>query len=99
MTPKTLQRLDACIPIGETVTGRGRFRRLDFAGGRYAGIEHVGPLSTIDQAYRNLADGVRRSSRYSFDEGPPIQIFRKVHLNGDPSANVTEVYFPVRPSR
>jgi AraC family transcriptional regulator len=99
MTPKSLQRLDACIPIGETVIARGRFRRLDFAGGRYAGIEHVGPLTTIDQAYRNLADGVRRSSRYRLDEGPPIQIFRQVHLNGDPSANVTEVYFPVRPSR
>jgi len=97
LTPPALQRLDACIPAGGQVTAEGRIRRLDFAGGRYGGIEHVGPLSTIDQAYRNLADGIRRSRKYVFDEGPPIQIYRKVHIGGDPSANLTEVYFPVRP--
>ena len=72
LTPKALQRLDACIPIGGDVAAEGRIRRLDFAGGRYGGIEHAGPLSTIDQAYRNLADGIRRSRQYVFDEGPPV---------------------------
>jgi AraC family transcriptional regulator len=96
VTPKALQRLDACIPTSGEVTAAGRIRRIDFTGGRYGVIEHAGPLSTIDQAYRSLADGIRRSRRYVFDEGPPLQIFRKVHLGGEPSANVTEVYFPVR---
>jgi AraC family transcriptional regulator len=96
VTPNALQRLDACIPIDEEVVTDGKFRRLDFAGGRYCGIEHAGPLATIDQAYRNLADGIRRSERYIFDVGPPVQIYRRVHLGGDPSANFTEVYFPVR---
>jgi AraC family transcriptional regulator len=96
LTPKALQRLDGCIPIESKVVAEGRIRRLDFAGGRYGGIEHAGPLSTIDQAYRNLADGIRRSRRYAFNEGPPVQIYRKVHIGGDPSANLTEVYFPVR---
>jgi DNA gyrase inhibitor GyrI len=73
-------------------------RRLNFPGGRYGGIEHAGPLSTIEQAYWTVADGIRRSRRYVFDEGPPVQIYRKVHVGGDPSANLTEVYFPVRPS-
>ena len=62
LTPAALQRLDACIPIDGEAPAEGRIRRLDFAGGRYGGIEHAGPLSTIDQAYRNLADGIRRSS-------------------------------------
>jgi AraC family transcriptional regulator len=96
LTPKPLQRLDACIPASGDVTADGRIRRLDFAGGRYGAIEHAGPISTIDQAYRNLADGIRRSPKYDFDEGPPVQIFRKVHIGGDPTANLTEVYFPVR---
>ena len=98
LTPAPLQRLDACIPIDGEGRADARIRRLDFAGGRYGGIEHAGPLSTIDQAYRNLADGIRRSTRYVFDEGPPVQIYRKVHIGGDPAANLTEVYFPVRPA-
>jgi len=96
LTPKALQRLDACIPVGGEVAAEGRIRRLDFAGGRYGAIAHAGPLSTIDQAYRTLADGIRRSRRYVFDEGPPVQILRKVCIDGDPCINLTEVHFPVR---
>jgi AraC family transcriptional regulator len=96
VTPGPLQRLDACIPIEGTAATNRPMRRLDFAGGRYGGIEHTGPLATIDQAYRNLADGIRRSRLYAFDKGPPVQIYRAIHVGGDPSANLTEVYFPVR---
>jgi AraC family transcriptional regulator len=96
LTPPALQRLDACIPIKVAAAGRGRIRCLAFAGGRYGGIQHTGPFSTVDQAYRNLADGIRRSRRYDFDDGPPIEIFREIHVGGDPAANLTEVYFPVR---
>jgi AraC family transcriptional regulator len=97
VTPGPMQRLDACLPCLKEFVSEGPIRRLEFAGGRYAGIEHVGPLDTIPQAYRNLADGIRRSDRYCFAEGPPVQIYRKVHVGGDPDVNVTEVYFPVRP--
>jgi AraC family transcriptional regulator len=96
VTPDALQRLDACIPISGKASAEGPIRRLDFAGGRYAGIEHTGPLATIDQAYRGVADGIRRSDQYDFDLGPPVQIYHKIHVGGDPAANVTEVYFPVR---
>jgi AraC family transcriptional regulator len=99
VTPGSLQRLDACIPIETDVAGQGRIRRLEFAGGKYAGIEHTGPLSTIDQAYRNLADGIRRSAKFDFDLGPPMQIYRKIAIGGDSAANVTEVYFPLRNRR
>jgi AraC family transcriptional regulator len=99
VTPKALQRCDACIPIDGRVEAAGQIRRLDFDGGRYGGVEHAGPLSTIDQAYYHCADGIRRSRRYVFDTGPPVQIYRKVHIGGDPAANLTEVYFPVRNAR
>jgi AraC family transcriptional regulator len=99
VTPGPLQRLDACIPTESEVAGQGRIRRLDFAGGKYGGIEHTGPLSTIDQAYRNLADGIRRSVKYDFDLSPPVQIYRKIAIGGESSANVTEVYFPLRNRR
>jgi AraC family transcriptional regulator len=96
ITPPALQRVDACIPIAREIAAEGRIRHLHFAGGRYGGIEYVGPLSTIEQAYWTVADGIRRSGRYVFDEGPPLQIYRQVYIGGDPDANLTEVYFPVR---
>ena len=96
LTPAALQRCDACIAVGGAVTAAGRVRLLHFAGGRFGGIEHVGPLATIEQAYWTVADGIRRSRRYVFDTGPPVQIYRKLRIGGDPSANLTEVYFPVR---
>jgi AraC family transcriptional regulator len=99
VTPPTHQRLDACIPLGAEIAAKGRTRCFRFAGGRFGAIEHTGPLTTISQAYRNLADGIRRSHRYDFDDGPPIHIYRQIHIDGDPAANVTEVYFPVRQAR
>jgi AraC family transcriptional regulator len=99
VTPASLQRLDACIPTEARLTVHESIRRLDFVGGRYGGIEHTGPLATIDQAYRNLADGIRRSQKYDFDAGPPVQFYRRIAIGGDSSANVTEVYFPVRNRR
>jgi AraC family transcriptional regulator len=96
VTPGPMQRLDACFPCLTEFVPEGSIRRLEFVGGRFAGIEHVGPLETIPQAYRNAADGIRRSDRYCFGEGPPVQIHRQLHVGGDPAVNVTEVYFPVR---
>jgi AraC family transcriptional regulator len=98
VTPPELQRLDACLPVAGAIAPEGRIRRLDFQGGWYAGLEHSGPYSTMIQAYRGAADGIRRSGRYVFDEGPPLQIYRRIYIGGDPAANLTEVYFPVRAS-
>jgi AraC family transcriptional regulator len=96
LTPGPLQRCDACIQAGGDVVAAGRVRRLDFAGGRYAAIEHAGPLCTIDQAYYNCADGIRQSRRYEFEVGPPVQLYQSIHVGGDAASNLTEVYFPVR---
>lgn len=93
LTPGPQQRLDACLPVDGTPPRGGPFPSQRFAGGRYAGIEHVGPHETIDQAYRHVADGVRRSTTAAFGAGPPIQIFR--HLDRDPRQHRTEVYFPI----
>jgi AraC family transcriptional regulator len=95
VTPQHLQHLDACLPLVRDAKGEGEIKRLDFAGGLYGAIEHRGPYETIDQAYRAVADGVRRSGRFGFREGTPVQIFREWSTRGDPTENLTEVYFPV----
>jgi AraC family transcriptional regulator len=95
MTPKALQQADICIPVAAVVTGTGRVRCIELAGGLYGVIEHLGPYETVSQAYRNLADGVR-ASPYVFREDPPVQVFREVHIGGDPALNRSEVWFPVK---
>jgi DNA gyrase inhibitor GyrI len=96
MTPPHLQHLDACLPFVRAADGEGDIKRLEFAGGLYGAIEHRGPYETLDQAYRTVADGIRRSGRFSFRAGPPVQIFREWSTRGDPTENLTEVYFPVQ---
>lgn len=97
LTPGPQQRLDACLPVLVRPPIAGPFTLETFGGGLYAGVEHVGPHTTIGQAYRHVADGIRRSSAVAFATGPPVQIFR--HLSRDPCLHRTEVYFPVARQR
>lgn len=87
------QRLDACIPLLVQVHDQGRFTVREFPGGRYAGVEHVRQRDTIIQAYRHVADWIRRSKTLTFSEGAPVQIFR--HVDRDPDQRRTEVHLPV----
>jgi AraC family transcriptional regulator len=89
LTPPHLQCADLCIPIRAAVPGNDRVRCLELAGGLYGKIGHFGPGSTIGQAYRQLADAIRRSA-HVFREGPPVQVF----FANDPER--FEVWFPVR---
>lgn len=93
VTPGPKQRLDACIPVEGAIPVDTPFKTIGFAGGRYAGIEHVGEHETIGQAYRQVADAIRRSASVTFSAGPLVQIFR--HLDSNPQHHRTEVYFPV----
>jgi AraC family transcriptional regulator len=96
VTPEDAQRSDFCIPLGAGAEPTEPFRCIPFEAGEFGVIEHLGPYTTIDQAYRNLADEIRRAAdRYMFDSIAPFQIFREVHIGGDPNLNRTEVYFRV----
>lgn len=93
VTPGSRQRLDACLKAMGPVTASAPVSVLEFGGGRYGGVEHIGPHETLDQAYRHVADGIRRSPRHAFGIGPPVEIMR--HIDRDPARHRTEVYFPV----
>jgi len=96
VTPPDLLRADICLPVDDPVAApEGDIRSLAFEGGLYAVIEHLGPYDTVSQAYRGCADGIRRSGRYVFREGPPLQVFRKWSIDGDVDLNLSEVAFPV----
>lgn len=89
LTPPQLQGSDLCIPIVEPAQGDQRVRCIELAGGLYGKIGHLGPGSTVGQAYRQLADGIRRSL-YVFREDPPVHVFFE---QDDERA---EIWFPVR---
>jgi len=89
LTPPRLQCADLCIPIRAAVAGDERVRCLELAGGLYGKIGHLGPGATVDQAYRQLADAIRRST-HVFREGPPVQAFF-----ADDHERF-EIWFPVR---
>lgn len=97
ITPDTAMRADFCIETEREVEGEGDYFPLPFAGGTFGMIEHRGPYPTLPQAYRALVEAIlAMPGRYVLDGGPPFQIHREVHAGGDPAANRTEVYFPVR---
>lgn len=94
LTPPEQQGADLCIPVDRPVVGDARVRCLQLAGGTYGMIEHQGPGATTGQAYRNLADGIRRS-RYEFREDPPVQAFMQ-EPDEDGGVARAQVWFPVR---
>jgi AraC family transcriptional regulator len=89
LTPGELQGADLCIPIGSQVQGDRRVRCIELAGGLYGKISHLGPGPTVIQAYRHLADGIRRAG-YVFREDPPVQVFFEM------DAERHEIWFPIR---
>lgn len=95
LTPPELQTSDICIPVDRAMEGEGRIRCIELAGGLYGMIEHFGPYDTVGQAYRTLADGIRRTG-HVFREDPPIHLFAETHIDGDPDANRSQIWFPVR---
>lgn len=98
LTPRGAQRIDACIAIAGDVIAPEGTRLLPFAGGKFAVIEHAGAPETVIQAYHACADGIRRSGVWALDEGPPIQVYRRLPPHENRNDNLTEIHFPVRPA-
>ena len=96
VTPKAAQRTDACIPIDATVAGTRTVRCVEFVGGEYGVVEHIGPYSTLIQGFRHVADGIRASEKYVFRTDPALAIARGVHGDKESVLNHTDVYLPVQ---
>lgn len=95
VTPKAAQRCDACIPVERSMVTSKNLNCIEFSGGLYGTLEHIGPYATLDQAFRKLADTIASSEKYQFREGEVLDIMRKVRVGGDTSVNHTDIYLPI----
>jgi AraC family transcriptional regulator len=93
LTPPALQQSDLCIPVDAEAQGDDQARVLPLPGGTWAAIDHVGPMSTVGQAYRNLADAIRRSGTWAFAEGPPAHVYHR--FEAGETETRSEIRFPV----
>ncbi len=96
MTPMDQQRCDACIPIEKAVEETPTIRCLNFAGGKYGMIEHIGPVDTLASAFRTVASEICASDKFEMRDDPPIEILRPAQLRGNEYVDHTDVYLPVR---
>ena len=93
LTPPALQQSDLCIPVGSETDGDNEVRPLRLRGGAWAAIDHFGPMATVGQAYRNLADAIRRSGAWTFAEGPPAHLYHR--FDPGEAESHSEIRFPV----
>lgn len=101
LTPSALQRADICLPCersDRSLSGK-RVRCIDFPGGMHAVLEYVGGTSTVIDAFRGLADEIRRSSTFDFAEGPPLELIRELDVGGQAGLHRFDVCFPVKRKR
>lgn len=96
MTPESLQRCDVCVSIAGAVGVALPLRRIELERGWYAVTEYVGRVETLLNAFRGLADEIRRSDRFVFRDGPAVEILRASNLNGERGVHRMDLCFPVR---
>jgi AraC family transcriptional regulator len=96
LTPKPLQRADFCIAVDRPIEGTDTVRCIHFPGGLYGVVEYIGRIDQLLNAFRGLADEIRRSSVYSFGAGPPLDSLIETNVDGSPNIHRIEVAFPVK---
>jgi AraC family transcriptional regulator len=95
MTPEPQRRCDVCVPVHARVETAGRARGIEFAGGLHAIARYVGPIGHLLSAFRGLADEIRRSVRYEFRTGYPLEFLRESNVGGRRGVHHIDVCFPV----
>jgi AraC family transcriptional regulator len=96
MTPPPLQRCDVCLPVNRIVDGTQTVRCIQFDGGTYGIVEYIGRIKTIINAFRGLADEIRRSDAYVFREGPAVEFLRAANVDGVAGVHRIDACFPVK---
>ena len=98
MTSDPLTRCDVCLPIERAVEIRGSevVHCMTFAGGLYGFVRYVGTADTISNAFRSLADEIRRSAIYTLRAGPAITIMREAHVGGRAGVHCVDTGLPVK---
>jgi AraC family transcriptional regulator len=96
MTPAPLQRTDICLAVDRAVAGNDRIRVIELAAGTWGMIGYTGRTATLINAFRGLADEIRRSGRYTFRDGPTLEFLRDVDVDGQQGVLRLDACFAVK---
>src|SRR5690606_41271801 len=96
LPPWPEQRADRCGPIAPRVQSADPIRCIESPGGVYAMVEYTGRTDTVIDAFRAVADEIRRSSRFDFGAGPPLELVHDVDVGGGNGVHRIDACFPVR---
>ena len=96
ITPPERLRFDAAIRVVEPFDPDGEIGFQVLAGGPHGVTAHVGPYSTLEQAYRAGTERLGRRRRYELAGLPAIEIYHATRINADHALNQTDVCLPLR---
>ncbi|GKX49940.1 AraC family transcriptional regulator [Budvicia aquatica] len=92
-------RSDACIqfnhPLANEPTDKN-VQAIKLAGGRYAKYRHIGPYSTLHQAYQTFYGQWLPTSGYECADQPPFEIYVNNPHDTPEAELITDIYLPIK---
>jgi len=86
--------VEVAVPLAGTVKSAGRVGATTVLGGLVATTLHVGSYETVGQAYQALGAWVQEHSHET--AGPPREVYLTDPNETEPSANRTEILWPIK---
>lgn len=99
VTPTDRLRFDACIRVAQPVEASGEVGFQTLPSGLYALTTHVGPFSTLPEAYRQVFQQVMALKKVEPLGVPCIEQYHTDRIIVGAPTNRTDIYIPVRPRR
>jgi AraC family transcriptional regulator len=98
-TPPANTRFDACLQVPRPASPDSRGLGYQcIEAGDYAVYEHVGPYSSLKQAYRELFMQARQLPKFEIKAATFFEVYRTTQINSDYQYHHTDIYLPLTPA-
>ncbi len=95
ITPPQALRFDAALVIGETFAPDSAIAHQILAGGDFAITTHVGPYSTLPQAYATILQRLLKHRRWTPRGLPAIEVYQSTRVDVGALVNHTDLLLPI----
>ena len=96
ITPPEKLRFDAALVVPGPVKAEGRIAHQVLPEGEFAITTHVGPYSSLPDAYASIFTRVVTLENHMLIGLPAVEIYRTVRVNAQLRLNETDICLPVR---